>query len=596
MTLDQLDSCFRALDNAETDEDILVALTILPRVLQPTDTANIKNAFAHIPWKFIHRMMISPITDGLMQTIAVRIWTSFCCPEFSKKSKLLKRIKPASQLLQSLLDLEIKKIIMHSLIDLVQENEALSYYEPAVFENINSQACVFPELYLHFVQSAIQFVEPGQFIAPLSLILHRDSKLKFQTIPTLIGIFTHPMLDKKVGHSGLPVLKSSIKSILASKLTKDISEKVLILVSLITTHYKDFIHPNTFSTLDNSLEDLTIGEKKTLSDTQLLVMTTHLAGAEARVVLDSTTTDLKSDELEALPLYYSLLENIIGFLVSDKCMLDESILKSIQKALFETFISIAAFLSDRWDMYQESLDIKMIDNLATVFSLKTYSYFTAEESSVSTDEVSRLVPLVIFVLEHKLESIEENAVDYLDGILNIITADPLVLEDFNSLNGYIPVINQFVEGKCIRKNVIGILMNFVVSSDLKVIAVEPLQKLQDKLEELIKEERDLYYKSMLMLTYLFVTRSSDKLQSSANFPAKEIASYICQRKLVTEEAVELWYLSVSGKPNLTIALSELVHIGSLKRFLDQILDLKASLINSEEKQVLDKLIHNICNT
>ncbi|KAJ3251591.1 hypothetical protein HK103_002235 [Boothiomyces macroporosus] len=552
MTANQLDSCFNALDNAETDEDILVALTILPRVLDPTDASNVKRAFSHIPWKFIHRMMISPITDGLMQTIAVRIWTCFCTEEFSKKSKLLKRIKPASKLLRSSLDLEIKILIMRSLIDLLQESVAIEFYDSEVLENVGSQATVISELFLHFAQSAILVMEPGLFVSPLSLLLYSDSKFKFRSIPILIALFANPNLNLGIVNKGLPILKSSIKSILASKLPKEITEQVLVLISIISTHFKDFIHPNTFTELDISMQDMGVGEKKSLSDTQLLLMCTHLIGAEARVILDSTTEDLQKDELETLPLFYSFLENIITFLVSDECKLEESLLKSIQKALFETFISIAAFLSDRWD----SQDIKVLDNMATMYSIKTYSYFTAEESSVSTEEVTRLVPLVVFLLENKLESLNEDPLDVLDGILNIITADPLILEEFNSLDGYIPLIDNFVDGKCNTRNAIGILMNFVVSSNLTLLSVDPLAKLQNRLEELVKQANDLPFMSMIVLTYLFVSRSSQKL-SGTSVPIDEIVEYICKRNQIHDESAELWYLCVSGKFILTTALCEM---------------------------------------
>ncbi|KAJ3274149.1 hypothetical protein HDV01_003432 [Terramyces sp. JEL0728] len=503
MAGEQLNSCFKALDNAETDEDILVALTILPRILQPADADNVKRAFSHIPWKFIHRMMISPITDGLMQIIAIRIWTCFCTKEFGKKSKLLKRIKPASNLLNSNIELEIKELVLRALIDLIQEEEAAVYYEPAVLENIGQISTTLPELYLHFVQFCIPKFETGLFIAPLSHLLQSDHKFKFQTVPVLIAIWANPNIDIDQASKALPELKSTIKAIMASKLTKDVSEQILVLLALIATHFKEFIYPNIFGELDQKMQ-----ESKVLSDTQLLVMATHVTGAEIRVTLDATTSNLQMNDFEALPLLYSFLET---------------------------------------DMFQESQDINMLDNLATVFSLKTYSRFTSEESSVSTEEATRLVPLVVFMLQHRLSCIDENPIDFMDGILNMITSDPMILEEFNSLNGYIPLIDSFVQDKANKTNLAGLLMNIIVSSNISMLQMEPLVGLQKKLEAIIKQENDLYCLSVNVLNYLFITRSSKKLQESATIPIGEIVAFVSKRNELPEGSGELWYLNVSGK-------------------------------------------------
>ncbi len=78
-------------------------------------------------------------------------------------------------------------------------------------------------------------------------------------------------------------------------------------------------------------------------------MVTHLAGAEIRYLLDIYKG--KNDDSELIPLLYSLLGDIVNFLVSNEeeaLGLGDKSLTSIRKALFETFLAVGSFLSDRW--------------------------------------------------------------------------------------------------------------------------------------------------------------------------------------------------------------------------------------------------------
>lgn len=57
-TSPQLDQCFGLLSSSR-DEDKFVGLMLLPKILDPADTVAVERAFDAVPWKFIHRLLIS---------------------------------------------------------------------------------------------------------------------------------------------------------------------------------------------------------------------------------------------------------------------------------------------------------------------------------------------------------------------------------------------------------------------------------------------------------------------------------------------------------------------------------------------------------
>lgn len=184
----------------------------------------------------------------------------------------------------------------------------------------------------------------------------------------------------------LILFKQTCKEMLASKLSKVTIENLIALTALLSSNaqfLKISIHEQ---------ENI----KTKLTDEKFLVMVTHLVCAELRVALDSS--DINDGRLQ---LHYSLLENIIRFLVTNGKVLAQTVLGSIRKAMAETYLAVADFLSERLDMFQDTKDLDVIDNFATVCSFRAYCVWTSEETSVSIEELDRLTPLFVEILQTK---------------------------------------------------------------------------------------------------------------------------------------------------------------------------------------------------
>jgi hypothetical protein len=184
----------------------------------------------------------------------------------------------------------------------------------------------------------------------------------------------------------LILFKHTCKEMLASKLSKGTIENLIALTALLSSNAQ-------FLKISNHEQK---NLKTKLTDEKFLVMVTHLVCAELRVALDSS--DINDGRLQ---LHYSLLENIIRFLVTNGKVLAQTVLGSIRKAMAETYLAVADFLSERLDMFLDTKDLDVIDNFATVCSFRAYCVWTSEETSVSIEELDRLTPLFVEILQTK---------------------------------------------------------------------------------------------------------------------------------------------------------------------------------------------------
>ncbi|KAI8900220.1 hypothetical protein BC833DRAFT_301749 [Globomyces pollinis-pini] len=246
-----------------------------------------------------------------------------------------------------------------------------------------------------------------------------------------------------------------------------------------------FLHPQpdvdnlTTSFSTQSLEENKSKEKDTksavkkLSDIQFLVMITHLAGAEIRFILDSTKKDISENDNESLPLLYSLLEGVVQYLVvEDSVQLGEKVLESLKNALYETYLAVASFLSERWDVYQMAQDKGAIDNMTTLFTIGAYSRWIAEETSVTPEEMETLVPLIVWVLEQKsFDSLQTDPFNLIAELLAFITSETVTLDAFLKLEGLTFTVSHFktAETDIQRLEIAAILLNIVVSSDVNTL-------------------------------------------------------------------------------------------------------------------------------
>lgn len=131
------------MDNASTDEELMVALTLLPRLLNPENKQEMELSFSHIPWSFVSRLLKA--TEKQLNCIGISIWCGFCEAPFYKHKKYMKRLLPVTALL-SRTDRQLQENILRCISTLVKGGIPL---EMDVWENIVS--IEDHELFLEFL-------------------------------------------------------------------------------------------------------------------------------------------------------------------------------------------------------------------------------------------------------------------------------------------------------------------------------------------------------------------------------------------------------------------------------------------------------------
>lgn len=478
---EDLENCLEKLQDASNDEELMVQLTLLPRILDPTNQQEMEKAYSSIPWSFVHRLLITPIgKDSLMQTIAIHIWSGFATKPFSSHSKFLKRLQPVSKLLLANIAQEEKYLILSTIMKVVLETENWQCLSRDILVNLSCvSGTILESSMLDFLPHLIEKADsstrqllPEIFLGFVSRILLHDDAIKFRGLEVAIQLLSLDN-DCTVGNQVLSQFKSACKSILRSKLSKTYTEQVLILCSLLSIK-APFLKVKGEDLSENLKGKLNISATKSMTDNQIVTMLTHLACAEVRVILDSTTPDLEPESNEFLPLYYSLLENIIKSLINDDLVdLQHKELESIRKALYETFLAVAAFLSERWvalanqDIFQDTREIKVLDNLTTIFSLGAYSNWVAEESAIPIEQIECLTPLVIEMCKTDFKSMNVDTFELCHELLGLITSEPSCLDLFMEQGGEVLLVNRFIttQSSDTKLSLASVVMNIIVSSD-----------------------------------------------------------------------------------------------------------------------------------
>jgi hypothetical protein len=110
----QLDQVLSQLEEAETDEQHLVALTMLPRILTHDNPKDMIKAANAIPWKFINRLLTTRDDGMMMPTIGLDIWSFFT--QISHIPQILKRIPTCISLVKDMP--ESCQPVLQSLVEL----------------------------------------------------------------------------------------------------------------------------------------------------------------------------------------------------------------------------------------------------------------------------------------------------------------------------------------------------------------------------------------------------------------------------------------------------------------------------------------------
>lgn len=247
--------------------------------------------------------------------------------------------------------------------------------------------------------------------------------------------------------TSMPSFKAALKQVIKSKLSDAHRDSVILLSGML--YERD---PAWLSIKKDDAASKKSSADPQISNGQFLALLIHMTCAEIRIILDSTDKFINENDKKlqtVLPLCYNTLETIIINLVTETetvMNLDYQILESIRNAMQETFLAVIAFLVERHDFFILEDNPKIINNRTTLLSLRAYSIWVSEESEVSSEELERLIPLVIYFINppESTEYDDDEVFDpmsFLTPLLTHYTTDQELVRYFVKSEGHIELIH-----------------------------------------------------------------------------------------------------------------------------------------------------------
>jgi hypothetical protein len=353
-------------------------------------------------------------------------------------------------------------------------------------------------------------------------------------------------------------------------------------------------------------------------------MLSHLVCAEIRVTLDTITVLTQNPTLQ---LHYSLLENIIFHLVTTTDSINQKNLGSIRKAMSETYLAVAAFLSERWDVFLTTREVESIDNFVTVFSFRTYCNWISEESSVSIEELERLVPLVVeilqiqyFIVDIRFVQCRFDPYDVCIELLTAITSEELTLDAFLDVEGDKVVIeycqgvlgiDEIVDGlenitldatqkrTALKSNVKQLIetvfINTVVSLGMNGDSIlaqnfHKYKSLIKVLEYFLKTENDTYFVAHCLISYLFLYRADPRYRKLVEFQTEKAFEFVLKRmdNDFHHDVDDLWQICASALYDcIPVGLED----GDKKRYIEGLEAMSG--LDGDDLEVVERLIDKL---
>ena len=325
---ENLESVLENLKSSSSNEDLLLALSLLPKVLNPDNEFEVEQAFETIPWKFVHQMMV---TKG-MEPVGVYIWQAFCVPKYVKHKNIMKRLEPATKLLcRQDVEFQVKLVIMQTIGNIIGDS-FVELIGETIIENILMGVGIDDE--------KVQFIDC--YLSNSTNIDKRALDLLFDYCIEMLGknskhslrLTSVLVFKMQLNRIQVEKIKNEFKRLLKSKLEPESIDSILCMCGKL-------------SSLSEFYNESIGNSNNSLSEEQFWVILTHICGAEIRISLDKTTTNVNEMKI-SIPMYYMLLENIITNMVDENIVVGLEQLESIRKSMGETFFTVASFLSERW--------------------------------------------------------------------------------------------------------------------------------------------------------------------------------------------------------------------------------------------------------
>lgn len=355
---------------------------------------------------------------------------------------------------------------------------------------------------------------------------------------------------------------------------------------------------------DDKTDNKRIISSKLLSQNQFLAIIVHLAGAEIQFMLDTTLKELSENERQSLPLLFSLLQDAVKVLVDeDACPdMDRSLdfIASVKTSLNDTFMATAAFLAERWDIFQEDGERQesLLDNILTLHCFGAYSAWIDVEPEVNVEEAERLVPLLVWLQKRgNFKSIQGSVFEMSFGLLSLVTSEESSLDLYLTLHGHMDLVKAFIATRNnIQKSI------SLASIVLNIIASQPTSKLVSlysnlcplfpTLEGIISrthlyttsyDEDEIELVGHAMVIYLFLFRAvPEKTITSLPLPLAPIFHFIDMRsQMMSDGLVDLWCLTISALSNCIAHVK--INPQEASTFSSQLRTLQLLVQNSEEE-------------
>ncbi|KAI8916116.1 hypothetical protein EDD86DRAFT_197705 [Gorgonomyces haynaldii] len=517
----------------------------------------------------------------MMASTAVTIWSFFAV---NGTEQVFKRIPAACKLLLMQTPEELKQQILQTLAVIGQTPQGFDCIcvDPVLQSLL--KCCQQPHekwmgimIYLlELLSDHSPALDLSQFLIPVCQYALTDNVLKFRAFELAVKILckeSNKALEDNAKQL-IPLLRQLVKQVLKSKLTGPHRDTLIMLCGMLFQRLGTDWIPITKTNHAEKRDQLTNG--------QLLVLMTHTACAEIRVILDDTKEDIVETPrtMTILPLCFAIVEGVVKLLVTDTEVtlnLDYQLLSSTRSAMAEAFMAVACFLVERHDMYIQNQRLSTIDNHMTMTSLRAYSQWVSEETEVPIEDLERLLPLVHTILSKPLSCLEIHPLHFLTGLLTLVTSEQTLLDCF-ILNGtQIPIILYLSDHMQTMDTELeiaiqSILLNVLVSKEAEIrmlgfeSLIEPLAQRVLKTDDPLLSATSavvflLLYRSDYYCRLISQTQAQSSISKILDFVSverdDEVEEIVYLIMTVIPECIQKCQLSQQSKQDYVTKLSKL---------------------------------------
>ncbi|CAG8556689.1 7728_t:CDS:2 [Paraglomus occultum] len=447
---------------SSTDSQKFVALTLLPRLLEP-NKETMMMVFEAMDFNFIERLLRTKssnpdMQDGTLKSIAVNILSCFCMhDDLLEKKQLVNRIpslaksvgiseemsrdifkifiklSSAEKGLVQLTDVEVINTILNTLKTSKDGKSIIS----AETKRLAFQAvhCIGIQVLAHLATDANSGLISSsdlfnEILPELSLLFRTyQDQLKFDLLNMFVDMFSYfddkTKLNRELRKDTIKFqqwienLRQGLRDILSSHLGPEQRDQSLMLTSLLLHHFDAewlFSPPSTKSSSDKRPDEQIRNEAK------FAILVIQLACIEIRLMLDSLAeqqrnkADNHDPRLEKmLPTCYTILESSIEYLAKIGQLLEEEeaesgedaalslpidpeLLLKLKNILTETFRAIMDYLVD---VKTELMSVEeACQDTRIIATIRVLSRYLSEEATMEK-EIREVMPFLVDVAAYR---------------------------------------------------------------------------------------------------------------------------------------------------------------------------------------------------